>query len=70
MYGTINRGIDTSEKNVCTLLILVGQLPLAAARGPFAAKLSQTHFCKKFVIVQPWMINRTIKNSFSETCDL
>jgi hypothetical protein len=58
------------KKNGGTLLILVGQLPLAAARGPFAAKLAQMHFCDKFVIVQSWMINRTIKNSFSETCDL
>jgi hypothetical protein len=58
------------KKNGCTLLILVGQLPLPAARGPFTAKLSQTHFGNKFLIGLSWMINWTIKNAFSETFDV
>jgi hypothetical protein len=45
-HGTINRGINTSEKNGSTLLSLVGQLLLATARGPFAAELLQHTFVK------------------------
>jgi hypothetical protein len=58
------------KKHGSTLLILVCHLLPAAARGPFTAKLSQTHFRDKFLIVQSRVINRTIKNAFAETFDL
>jgi hypothetical protein len=51
-------------------LSLVGQVPVAAARGPFIAKLLCTHFSDKFFLVLSSVINRTIKNPTLETLHL